>query len=106
MDEWKQLIFAGYQIETEVDMSKVHKVDFEKELSQFDDCAEVDKQKIFFELYAIALVDESYPEEEKVLVEAAKKHFNISDEKMLAMRDALKDFTDAYKKLYAVVTTE
>lgn len=106
LDEREQLIFAGYQIETEVDMSKVHKVDFEKELAQFDDCENIDKQKVFFELYAIALVDESYPEEEKVLVEAAKKHFNISDEKMLAMRDALKNFTDAYQKLHEVVTTE
>ena len=106
LDEREQLIFAGYQIESEVDMSKVHKVDFEKELAKLDDCTKIEKQCVFMELYAIALIDESYPEEEKILVEAAKKHFDISDEKMSAMHDALKNFTDAYKKLYAVVTTE
>lgn len=106
LDDREQLIFVGYSVEVDpsIDMTQVHKVDFEKELAAFDDCAAVDKQRIFFELYAIALIDESYPESEKVLVESAKKHFNISDEKMAAMHEALKIFIDAYKNLSKVVT--
>ncbi len=105
-DEREQLLFIGYSVEIDpsIDMTKVHAVDFEKELAAFDECAAVDKQKIFFELYAIALIDESYPESEKVLVDLAKKRFNISDEKMAAMREALQNFIDSYKNLNKVVT--
>ena len=106
LDEREQLLFIGYSVEIDpsIDMSKVHSVDFEKELAAFDECSESDKQKIFFEFYAMALIDESYPESEKVLVDLTKNHFNISDEKMAAMREALKLFIDAYKNLSAVVT--
>lgn len=106
LDKREQQIFIGYSIEIDpsIDMAKVHAVDFEKELATFDECSAIDKQKIFFELYAIALIDEDYPESEKVLIEAAKKLLNISDDKMAVMRGALQNFIEAYKNLCAVVT--
>ena len=106
LDEREQKLFAAYQIEVDfsVDMEKIHAIDFETELAAFDDCDAIDKQKIFFELYATALIDEDYPESEKVLVEVAKKRLNISDDKMNQMAAALKNFTEAYKKLNEVVT--
>lgn len=106
LDDREQRLLDGYRIESAVDTSKVHKVDFENELAKLDDCTTVEKQCIFLELYAIALIDESYPEEEKILVETVKKHFNISAEKIAAMHEAFVNFIDAYKKLHAVVTTE
>ena len=105
LDEKEQQLFASYQIETEADMSKVHKVDFETELSAFDDCTVQQKQRIFFELYAIALIDDEYPEAEKELVEIVKKRFNISDDKMAAMKEALTNFINAYNNLSQVVTS-
>ena len=106
LDEREQQIFAGYGVEVDpsIDMTKVHAVDFAAELANFDECTPVDKQKIFFELYAIALIDESYPDSEKILVELVQKRFNISDEKVAQMNSALKKFVDAYKNLHAVVT--
>ena len=106
LDQREQQIFIGYSVEIDpsINMAQVHAVDFEKELAAFDDCSVEDKQKIFFELYAIALIDEDYPESEKILVDLAKVRFNISDDKMAAMREALKTFIDAYKNLRAVVT--
>ena len=106
LDEREQLLFAGYSVEVDpsIDMAQVHTVDYAQALAAFDECTTADKQKIFFELYAIALVDESYPESEKILVELAKKRFNISDEKMAAMKAAFEKFIDAYKNLRAVVT--
>ncbi|MBR1647326.1 MAG: hypothetical protein IJ685_11200 [Selenomonadaceae bacterium] len=106
LDEREQQIFAGYSVEVDpsIDMSKVHAVDFATELATFDECTAVDKQKIFFELYAIALIDESYPDVEKILVELTKERFNISDDKVAQMGAALKNFIDAYKNLNKVVT--
>lgn len=106
LDEREQQIFAGYSVEVDpsIDMSQVHAVDFATELANFDDCTAVDKQKIFFELYAIALIDESFPDAEKILVTQAKERFSISDDKVAAMNSALKNFIDAYKNLHAVVT--
>ena len=105
LDEREQQLFAGYGVEVDpsIDMSKVHAVDFAAELSAFDECTAIDKQKIFFELYAIALIDEDYPDSEKVLVEQAKERFNISDDKVAQMGAALKNFIDAYKNLHTVV---
>ncbi len=106
LDEREQQLFAGYGVEVDpsIDMSQVHAVDFAAELATFDDCTAVDKQKIFFELYAIAMIDESFPDTEKILVTQAKERFNISDDKFAAMSAALKNFIDAYKNLHAVVT--
>ena len=104
LDEKEQQLFASYQIETDLDMSKVHKVDFEQELAVFDDCTMQEKQKIFFELYAIALIDEVYADEERKLVEIVKKRFNIPDDKMNDMKEALTTFINAYNKLSQVVT--
>lgn len=105
LDEKEQMIFESYQIEVEADMSKVHTVDFDEELSAFDECTQVEKQRIFFELYAIALIDDAYPEEEKKLVETVKKRFGISDEKMAQMKSALMSFINVYNNLHEVVTT-
>ena len=62
-----------------------------------------EKTGVFFELYAIALIDESYLDEEKVLVTAMQKHFGITDAKMQQMRDGLKALTDAYANLAKIV---
>lgn len=105
LDEKEQMLFNSYQIEVEVDMSKVHVVDFEKELAAFDECSKEDKQRIFFELYAIALIDNVYADEEKILTDIVKNRFNISDEKMEQMKNALTDFIDAYNNLQNTVTT-
>ena len=105
LDEREQLLFAGYSVEVDpsIDMAQVHSVDFAQELAAFDECTLADKQKIFFELYAIALVDESFPESEQNLVNLAKEHFNISDDKMTSMKAAFENFIDAYKKLSKVI---
>ena len=105
LDEKEQMIFAGYQIEVEADMSKVHTVDFNEELSAFDDCTRTEKQRIFFELYALALIDDAYPEEEQKLVETVKKRFDISDEKAEEMKTALMSFISVYNNLHRIVTT-
>lgn len=106
LDEREQQIFASYGVEVDpsIDMTQVHAVDFAAELATFDECTAVDKQKIFFELYAIALIDEDYPDSEKVLVEQVKARFKISDDKVAQMNSALKNFIAAYKNLHAVVT--
>ena len=68
LDEREQLLFAGYSVEVDpsIDMAQVHTVDYAQALATFDECTPADKQKIFFELHAIAPVDESYPESEKI----------------------------------------
>lgn len=106
LDEREQLLFAGYSVEVDpsIDMAQVHAVDFAQELTAFDECTPSDKQRVFFELYAIALVDESFPESEQALVDLAKEHFKISDDKMASMKSSFEHFIDAYKKLRTVVT--
>ena len=105
LDEKEQMLFNSYQIEVNVDMSSVHKVDFEEGLAVFDECLKEEKQRIFFELYAIALIDDVYADEEKVLVDIVKNRFNISEDKMNQMRNALLTFINAYNNLQSVVTT-
>ena len=104
LDEKEQMLFNSYQIEVNVDMSDVHKVDFEEGLAIFDECSIEEKQRIFFELYAIALIDDVYADEEKVLVDIVKNRFNISDDKMNQMKNALLSFINAYNNLQSVVT--
>lgn len=106
LDEREQQLFAGYSVEVDpsIDIAQVHAVDFAEELAAFDNCSATDKQKIFFELYAVALIDESYPDSEKILVELVKERFQISNDKMAAMREAFNNFIDAYKNLRKVVT--
>ena len=105
LDEKEQMLFDSYQIEVTADISKAHAVDFDEALSEFDDCTQIEKQKIFFELYAIALIDDSYPEEEQNLIDTVKKRFNIADEKMEEMKSALMSFISVYNNLFRVVTT-
>ena len=77
------------------DLSKAHGIDFAEGLAAFDDSSVEEKTGIFFELYAIALIDESYPEEEKILVDIMQKRFGIRDEKMQEMRNGLNVLTAA-----------
>ena len=106
LDEKEDKLFKTYALEVGEEMlEKAHNVDFEKELVKFVDCSREEKLGVFFELYAIALIDESYPEEEKILVDIMQKHFDVSDDKMKEMRDGLKAFTDAVRNLEKIVST-
>ena len=103
LDEEEKKIFDSYKAEIDADFSEAQNVDFAKALAAFDDSSVTEKNGVFLELYAIALIDESYPEEEKILVEQAKARFNISDDKFAQMTAALKKFIDACKNLREVV---
>lgn len=103
LDAAEKKIFDSYKLETDIAISKAHKVNFEKELAVFDNSSVEEKTGIFFELYAIALIDKSYPEEERVLVNIMQKRFGITEEKMKEMRDGLKALTDAYANLARIV---
>ena len=103
LDAAEKKLFDSYKLELDADLSKAHKVDFEAGLAAFDNSSVVEKRGVFFELYAIALIDEAYPEEEKVLVEAMQKKFGITAAKMQEMRDGLKALTEAYKNLAKIV---
>ena len=103
LDAAEKKIFDSYKLEIEADFSKAHKVDFAEELAAFDDSDVEEKNGIFFELYAIALIDKSYPEEEKILVDIMQKRFGITETKMQEMRDGLKALTDAYANLAKIV---
>ena len=103
LDAAEKKIIDTYKLELDMDLSAAHKVDFAEELAAFDDSSVEEKTGIFFELYAIALIDESYPEEEKVLVNLMQKRFGITDAKMQEMRDGLKKLTDAYANLARIV---
>ncbi|MBR0261739.1 MAG: hypothetical protein IJQ85_08105 [Selenomonadaceae bacterium] len=103
LDAAEKKIFDSYKLEVNVDLSKAHKVDFAEGLAAFDDSSVEEKNGIFFELYAIALIDESYPEEEKVLVDLMQKRFGITEAKMQEMRDGLKSLTEAYANLAKIV---
>ena len=105
LDEMEKWAFDSYKAEIAagVDISKAHVVDFEKTLAEFDDCTKSEKIGIFYEIYALALVDKSYPNVEKVLVDMMKERFGISEDKMQEMRDVLDAFTIAYRNLKRVV---
>lgn len=104
LDAAEKKLFDTYKLEIkDADLSKAHAVDFAKGLAAFDDSSVEEKTGVFFELYAIALIDEAYPEEEKVLVDMMKKRFGITDAKMQEMRDGLKTLTDAYANLTKIV---
>ena len=103
LDAAEKKLFDSYKLEIDVDFSKAHAVDFAEELAAFDDSSVTEKTGVFFELYAIALIDEAYPDEEKVLVDIMQKRFGITDAKMQEMRDGLKALTEAYKNLAKIV---
>lgn len=103
LDAAEKKLFDTYKLEIDADLSKAHKVDFAEGLAAFDDSSVEEKTGIFFELYAIALIDESYPEAERVLVDIMQKRFGITDAKMQEMRDGLKALTDAYANLAKIV---
>lgn len=104
LDENEKKIFDSYKSElVDVDFSKAHDVDFAKELAIFDNSSQKEKFAIFFELYAIALIDESFPEEEKKLVDIMQKCLNVSDAKMQEMKDGLKAITVAYNNLTKII---
>lgn len=101
--EQEQKIFKSYSSELTVDLNSAHKVDFEKELMAFDGSSDTEKNKVFFELYAIALIDEVFEEAEKELVDIMKEKFNISDAKMKEMKEGLERLTLAYRHLDDIV---
>lgn len=104
LDAAEKKLFDSYKLEIEhADLSKAHAVDFAQELTAFDDSSVTEKTGVFFELYAIALIDKAYPDEEKVLVDIMQKRFGITDAKMQQMRDGLKALTDAYANLAKIV---
>ena len=103
LDAAEKKLFDSYKLEIDVDFSKAHAVDFAEGLAAFDDSSVTEKTGVFFELYAIALIDEAYPDEEKVLVDIMQKRFGITDAKMQEMRDGLKALTDAYANLAKIV---
>ncbi len=104
LDAAEKKLFDSYKLEIEdADLSKAHAVDFAQGLAAFDDSSVTEKTSVFFELYAIALIDKAYPDEEKVLVDIMQKRFGITDEKMHQMRDGLKALTDAYANLAKIV---
>lgn len=104
LDAAEKKLFDTYKLEIEnADLSKAHTVDFNEELAAFDDSSVEEKTGVFFELYAIALIDKAYPEEERALVDIMKKRFGITDAKMQEMRDGLKALTDAYANLAKIV---
>ena len=104
LDAAEKKIFDSYKLEIEdADLSKAHAIDFADGLAAFDDSSAEEKTGIFFELYAIALIDEAYPEEERALVEIMKKRFGIIDAKMQEMHDGLKALTNAYANLAKIV---
>lgn len=105
LDEAEKKWFDFYKLELAADVSKAHKIDFEKGLEFFDDCEQKIKNAIFFEIFAIALVDEAYPEEEKNLVEMMKNRFGISNDKMLEMREGLRQLTLAYDAIRKSIET-
>lgn len=103
LDAAEKKLFNSYKLELDVDISKAHVVDFNEGLAAFDDSTVKEKTGVFFELYAIALIDESYPEEERVLVDAMQKRFGITEAKMQQMRDGLKNLTEALRSLEKIV---
>lgn len=105
LDEMEKWAFDSFKSEIAdgIDISKAHIVDFEKALHDFDDCTKSEKIGVFYEIYALALIDESYPESEKVLVDMMKDRFGITEDKMQEMRDGLDAFTIAYRNLKRVV---
>lgn len=104
LDAAEKKLFDTYKLEIEhADLSKAHAVDFSEGLAAFDDSSVEEKTGVFFELYAIALIDESYPEEERILVDIMQKRFGITEAKMQEMRNGLKMLTDAYANLAKIV---
>lgn len=104
LDAAEQKLFDSYKGEIpDADLSKAYAVDFAEGLATFDDSSIEEKTGVFFELYAIALIDESYPEEERILVDIMQKRFGITDAKMKEMRDGLKALTNAYANLTKIV---
>ncbi len=82
-------IFHAYAAEIDIDLLEAHKVDFDKELAIFDSCSTEEKLGVFFELYAIALSDKVYAEEEKALITIVQKRFGITNAKVKEMHDGL-----------------
>lgn len=82
-------IFHAYAAEIDIDLLEAHKVDFDKELAIFDSCSTEEKLGVFFELYAIALSDKVYAEEEKALIAIVQKRFGITNAKVKEMHDGL-----------------
>ena len=99
-------LFDSYMTEVEVDLPKAHKVDFDKELDVFAGSTDETKTGIFFELYAIALIDRVYADEEKVLVDIAQKKLGVTDEKKEEMKVGLHKLMETYEDLRKIIYKE
>lgn len=105
-DSAEKKLFYSYKAEVDVDLSEAHKVDFKEELVAFDDCKVEEKIGIFFELYALALLDNAYPEEEKILIAIVKDHFGITDDKMNQMHEGIKKLIKLQNEFLKIVKSD
>ncbi len=96
-------LFDSYASEIEVDLGKAHIVEFAEEMRVFDNSTDKERLKVFFELYAIALIDEKFEDSEKVFVDLMQKKWKISNDKMLEMKNGLEQLTNAYHNLNDIV---
>lgn len=96
-------IFESYAGELKVDLKVAHKVDFDEEIKIFTNCSTNVKKKVFYELYAIALIDERLDEAEKVYIDSMKKNLGISDDTISEMKRGLEQLIDAYKHIREIV---
>lgn len=96
-------IFHAYAAEIDIDFLEAHKVDFDKELAIFDSCSTEEKLGVFFELYAIALSDKVYAEEEKALIAIVQKRFGITNAKVKEMYDGLQKAEALREELRKIV---
>lgn len=96
-------IFESYAAEIKVDLKLAHEVNFDEEIKIFTNCSPDVKKKVFYELYAIALIDERLDEVEKAYVDSMKKNLGVSDETMSEMKSGLEQLIDAYKHIREIV---
>ena len=95
--------FDFYKVELSADVTKAKKIDFAEGVKFFENCEQKIKNAIFFEIFAIALVDNVYADEERELVEMMKEKFGITNEKMLEMRESLRQLTLVYENIRKVI---
>ena len=106
LDPSEKKLFYSYMPEVDVDLSESHKVDFKEELAVFANCKVEEKLGVFYELYALALVDKVYAKEEKILIDIAQEYFGITEEKMREMRDGLQKLISIQDELRKIVYSD
>lgn len=106
LDAAEKKLFYSYMPEVDVDLSEAHTVDFKEELAMFDNCTVEEKLGVFYELYALALVDKVYAKEEKVLIDIAQEYFGVTEQKMSEMRDGLQKLINIQDELRKIVYSD